>query len=213
RIRTEVRRSKEPIVIIVTNAWTVKATATMRHSYGEGQSSGRAGTLRATASGPVGPFSATAGGAVVEVSSRFSRSDSATERFAEGAGAGDAAENWALGELASCGPAGPGAAVLAAAPPAPRARSREACGAAAGAATAGAPLPVLVSDALARSVDAAKARTATPLAIAERVRSGAIQTGTDTRGTRERDGRTSGSPAIRCAVPRSSARRAEQVSQ
>jgi len=50
-------------------------------------------------------------------------------------------------------------------------------------------------------------KRAAPLANVEKVRSGASHTGTETRGTRERDGTRAGSAAISLAVPRSSASR------
>src|SRR2546430_6780571 len=51
---------------------------------------------------------------------------------------------------------------------------------------------------------------AAPLASVEKVRRGASQNGTDTRGTSDRDGTSMGSAAMSRAVPRSSARRVRQ---
>jgi hypothetical protein len=53
-------------------------------------------------------------------------------------------------------------------------------------------------------------KIAAPLAKVEKVRSGASQTGTDTRGTSDRVGTGDGSAAMSRAVPRSSARRVRQ---
>jgi hypothetical protein len=96
--------------------------------------------------------------------------------------------------------------VAAAAPPAPDAS---------GALSAfGAGAEAVVAD-CARGRNATKAvarnrKIAAPLAKVDKVRSGASQNGTDTRGTRDRDGTGIGSPAMRRAVPRSSARRVRQ---
>jgi len=57
------------------------------------------------------------------------------------------------------------------------------------------------------TAEARNRKRAAPLANVENVRSGASQTGTDTRGTSEREGTGAGSAAMSRAVPRSSARR------
>src|SRR5882672_6175843 len=60
------------------------------------------------------------------------------------------------------------------------------------------------------TAEAMNRKIAAPVAKVEKVRSGASQTGTDTRGTSDRDGTGIGSAAMSRAVPRSSARRVRQ---
>jgi hypothetical protein len=60
------------------------------------------------------------------------------------------------------------------------------------------------------AAEATNTKIAATLANVENVRTGAIQTGTAMRGTRDRDGRGTGRLAMSRAVPRSSARRVRQ---
>ena len=118
---------------------------------------------------------------------------------------------------ACCGTGAPNGCALAGAPgpndAVELASLRSKLDAAGAGAAAGAP-PALVADgALEMSVVAAKARTASPLAIADRVRSGAIQNGTVSRGTSDREGAGAGRRRIRAAVARSSATRPGQTEQ
>src|SRR5205814_91440 len=112
-----------------------------------------------------------------------------------GAGAALGAETWKFWELgcaaalspardaAGCDKAGAGAAAL----PVDCARGK-----------------------VAITADARNRNIAAPLAKVENVRSGASQTGTETRGTSDREGTGIGRAAMSRAVPRSSARRVRQ---
>jgi hypothetical protein len=60
------------------------------------------------------------------------------------------------------------------------------------------------------TADARNRKSAAPVANVAKVRSGASQTGTETRGTSDRDGTGIGSAAMSRAVPRSSAKRVRQ---